>query len=163
MPASGVERIASAYEARFLDGASMVFAATDSPEVNAAVVTEARRRGVPVNRADADELAAGDFSTPAVLREGALTITVSAGGNPAIAAKVRDAVKRNLDHRWVALADAMAQLRPIILVSQLSADARRELFRDVASDEAADIAQRGGVDALRAWIECRIGTHLSAR
>jgi precorrin-2 dehydrogenase/sirohydrochlorin ferrochelatase len=148
-----VERVLSPYEPRHLEGAALIFAATDSPEVNAAVVTEARRRGILVNRADADEAGAGDFATPAVLREGAITITVSAAGNPAIAAKVRDVVKDKLDARWIALADAMVQLRPAILASGLSGDERRDLFRNLATDDAAEAAHRGGLESLRMWIE----------
>jgi len=148
-----VDCIVGAYEARHLDEATLVFAATDSPEVNAAVVSEARRRGIWVNRADADEPGASDFATPALLREGAVTITVSAAGSPAIAAKLRDSIKHTLDPRWVALADAMVHLRAAILASPLSGDERRELFRRLASDEAADAAHRGGVEALRGWIE----------
>jgi siroheme synthase-like protein len=158
---AGVERVAAAYDGRQLDGAGLVFAATDSAEVNAAVVAEARRRGVFVNRIDADEANASDFSTPAVLREGAVTITVSAAGNPAIAAKIRDAVKDKLDSRWIALANAMVQLRPAIHASRLPADSRRELFRDLASDEAADVAARGGAGQLTKWIEDRIGQKLT--
>src|SRR4051794_24057378 len=48
---SRVERVAAAYESRHLDGAALVFAATDLPEVNAAVVRDARSRGILVNRA----------------------------------------------------------------------------------------------------------------
>src|SRR5262245_42932678 len=85
MPATAqIERISERYEPRHLDGAMLVFAATDSAEVNAAVVTQARHRGILVNRADGiDE--GGNFSTPAVLRDGAVTVTVSTAGSPAIA------------------------------------------------------------------------------
>src|SRR5258706_10473453 len=77
LPAA-VERIAERYEARHLEGAGLAFAATDSGETNDAVVADARRLGILVSRADVDEGEPGDFSTPAVVRKGAITVAFSA-------------------------------------------------------------------------------------
>jgi precorrin-2 dehydrogenase / sirohydrochlorin ferrochelatase len=161
MPATAqIERITARYEPQHLDGAALAFAATDSAEVNAAVVIEARRRGILVNRADGiDE--GGDFSTPAVLREGTVTVTVSTAGSPAIAAAIRDSLRDSLDAEWVALADAMRSLRPAILASGLAPNARRELFRAMAGEDVVELVSRGGEAALRAWIEQRIGKTLA--
>ena len=161
MPASvEIERISERYEPRHLDGAALVFAATDSAEVNSAVVAAARRRGIFVDRADGiDE--GGDFSTPAVLRDGTVTVTVSTAGSPAIAAAIRDSLRDALDARWVVLANAMRSLRPAILASGLAPNARRELFRAMAGEDVVELVSRGGEAALRAWIEQRIGKTLA--
>src|SRR5258708_3822212 len=87
---AAVEKLAERFEPRHLDDAALAFAATDSPETNDQVVREARRRGVWVNRADAGDEEPGDFTTPAVLRKGPVTVTVSTAGAPALAAMVRD-------------------------------------------------------------------------
>src|SRR4051812_5301403 len=55
-----IERIAAAYDPKYLDGAELVFATTDSPEVNEQVVRDSRSRGIWVNRADEGE-PIGDF------------------------------------------------------------------------------------------------------
>src|SRR5690242_5848317 len=60
-----VERVEETYEPRHLDGAGLVFAATDLPAVNDAVVRDARARGVLATRADSDEEDPGDFTVPA--------------------------------------------------------------------------------------------------
>jgi hydroxymethylbilane synthase len=74
-----------------LDGALLVFAATDDDSVNATVVEAAHERQILVN--DASLAARGDFSTPAVHRKDSLTIAVDTGGTaPAVAALVRDQV-----------------------------------------------------------------------
>jgi precorrin-2 dehydrogenase/sirohydrochlorin ferrochelatase len=151
----GVERVTRAYEPGDLDGASLTFAATDRPDVNQAVVRDANRLGVLVNRADADEENPGDFSTPATLREGDLVLTVSAGGSPALAATVRDGIRTRLDPRWIAMAAAMRNLRPRILAGGASIDRRRAAFRDLASDEALDVLNRGGVEQLWTWLQQR--------
>src|SRR3954466_13379237 len=87
---AAVERIVGRYEARHLTGAGLVFAATDSGETNDAVVADAQRLGILVCRADGDGEEPGNFSTPAVLRKGAITLAVSAAGAPALAARIRD-------------------------------------------------------------------------
>src|SRR5688572_31143815 len=76
MPAD-VEHVTATYQAGHLDGAQLVFAATDSAAVNEQVVRDARAREIWVNRSDeGDE---GDFSNPAVARRGAVTLAVSTG------------------------------------------------------------------------------------
>ena len=69
------------YEAKYLDGATLAFAATDKADVNAQIVADAQERGVPVNSASGPD--AGDFVTPAPVRRGPLILTVSTeGGSP---------------------------------------------------------------------------------
>ena len=149
---AAVEKVAERYEQRHLEGAGLVFAATDSAEVNDAVVRDARARGVLVSRADAGEGRAGDFATPAVLRRSAVTVTVSAG-SPALAARVRDGLAARWDERWSRMAEAMQQLRPA-LIRAGAADSRRraELFRDLASEQALDVVAAGGLEELCRWL-----------
>jgi precorrin-2 dehydrogenase/sirohydrochlorin ferrochelatase len=154
----GVERVGREYQTGDLDGASLAFAATDRPEVNQAVVRDANHLGILVNRADAGDEAPGDFSTPAVLRDGELVVTVSAGGSPALAAVVRDGLRDRLEPRWVAMASAMRELRPRILDGHVKIETRRAVFRDLASNDAMAVLERGGIDELWSWLKERHGT-----
>jgi siroheme synthase-like protein len=150
------ERIASEYEPKWLDGAALVFAATDRSDVNAAVVRDAKRAGIFVNRADADSDDGGDFSTPAVARDGDLLVTVSAGGSPGLAAAVRDDLRAKLDKSWVAMAAIMRDLRPRILASPSPIEWRRNALKDLLSDEALELAGRGAdIEELWAWVRER--------
>jgi precorrin-2 dehydrogenase/sirohydrochlorin ferrochelatase len=152
---SAVERVERPYASGDLEGASLVFAATDRPDVNEAVVRDANRLGILVNRADADDDAPGDFTTPAALRDGELTVVVSAGGSPALAATVRDGIRSCLDRRWVTMANAMRDLRPRIRDGGLPIEFRRAAFRHLASDEAMDVLERDGIEGLWTWLERR--------
>jgi siroheme synthase-like protein len=147
-----VERVASRYEPRHLDGAGLVFAATDSAEVNAAVAGDARRRGVLVSRADAEEDVPGDFALPAVFRSGPVSVAVSASGSPAVAAAIRDGLRDRWDARWTALAEAAAALRPVLLQSKLDPASRRAALRDLASGDAMTVLERGSVSDLFDWL-----------
>jgi precorrin-2 dehydrogenase / sirohydrochlorin ferrochelatase len=146
----GVQRIAETYRREHLAGASLVFASTDDPAVNEQVVADARSMNLLVCRADADDANAGDFATPAMIRKDPVLITVSTGGSPALAAKMRDAIASSIDPRWIAMAGLMQTLRPRIhRIETLTPSRRREIFRYLASDEAIDTLASHGDDGLR--------------
>src|SRR5438046_2087450 len=111
MPPTNVERIAESYQPRHLDGATLAFAATDSPAVNEQVVRDAQARGILVNRADEGDVS-GDFATPAKFAAGDVTVTFSAS-SAALSAAIRDDLSRKLDPRHVSMASAMRTLRPV--------------------------------------------------
>jgi precorrin-2 dehydrogenase/sirohydrochlorin ferrochelatase len=149
-----VQRVAEAYRPEHLDGAAMVFAATDVPEVNDAVVLDGHKTGALVCRADGDDDNASDFSTPAMLRQGSLLITVSSGGSPALSAMIRDRLQQAMDPRWEKLAAAMLSLRPALRQS-LAPSRRKEAFRAMCSDEAFELVAREGTEGLFKWLKTR--------
>ena len=153
MPAQ-VERVQREYDPHAIEGATLVFAATDDAGVNDRIVRDARRLGILVNRADSDEDNPGDFTTPAVHRDGELTITVSAS-SPALSAAIRDRLAQHCDAKWAKMAAAMRELRPRIVASGAPIEYRRNAFRDLASDDAMDILDRHGLEELWAWVRER--------
>jgi uroporphyrin-III C-methyltransferase / precorrin-2 dehydrogenase / sirohydrochlorin ferrochelatase len=76
------------YQPGDLDGAWLVFACTDLPDVNAAVAADAEQQRIWCVRAD--DAAASAAWVPAVGRSGAVTVAVNAGRNPRRAAALRD-------------------------------------------------------------------------
>jgi len=149
----GIERLEATYEPAHLDGAGLVFAATDLPAVNDAVVRDARARGVLVSRADVDEETVGDFTVPAHWRSGPATVAVSAGGNPALAVTIRDALQARWDERWTRMAELMVVLRSQLRVApDLGPAMRREIFRDLAGEEALAVLARAGVEGVIDWL-----------
>jgi siroheme synthase-like protein len=155
MPES-VERLEETYEPVHLDGAGIVFAATDLPAVNDAVVRDARARGALVSRADADEELLGDFTVPAVWRNGSFTVAVSAGGNPALAAMVRDGLAQRWNALWTVLAQVGGWLRPKLRAAGVEPAVRQQVMRDLATEEAIQ-RLRGpeAVDGLMNWLSER--------
>ncbi len=154
-PASSViERVADTYRPEHLEGASLVFAATDSGDVNDAIVRDSAKIGALVCRADVDEDHAGDFATPAMIRDGALLITVSSGGSPALSALIRDRLKNAIDPRWSMMADAMQQLRPTLRKS-LAPSRRKQAFRDLCSEDAFNALSAGGIEQLLQWLRVK--------
>jgi siroheme synthase-like protein len=154
MPES-VERVSENYEARHLDGAGLVFAATDLAAVNDTVVRDARARGVLVNRADFDDHRPGDFAVPAKLRQGPVTVAVSTGGSAALAVRIRNGLLDRWDPRWSRLADMMLALRREVIEQLDQPDARRDAFRDLATDEALSVLDARGAQGVVQWLVAR--------
>ncbi len=142
-----VKRVQAEYDEKHLAGVSLVFAATNAGEVNDALVRDAGRRGILVNRVD-DSDTTGDFTTAATHRNGSITLAVGAGGNPTVAAAVRDAFAAQFDPRWTALNDAVGQLRTELKDSPN----RVSLLRKASSAEAMEVFAKSGLSGLRDWL-----------
>ncbi|MBB6729295.1 precorrin-2 dehydrogenase/sirohydrochlorin ferrochelatase family protein [Cohnella zeiphila] len=118
-----------------LDGAALVFAATDRPELNRQLAAEARSRGIPVNVADDGE--AGDFSVPAVVRRGGLVLAVgTSGAGPAMAAKLAGELERRYGEEYAELVETLGKLRGEIKRAVADPAERRSWLQAAVSDEA---------------------------
>lgn len=103
----------AAYDAQQLGNATLVFAATDDPGVNARIAEDARNAGKLVNVVDAPST--GDFVTPAVHRSGDIVISVVAGGVPKAATRIRDLIAQSIDERYGRAISALSGLRRDLL------------------------------------------------
>ncbi|WP_454192314.1 precorrin-2 dehydrogenase/sirohydrochlorin ferrochelatase family protein [Paenibacillus sp. Marseille-Q7038] len=105
-----------------LEGAFLVYAATDSPEVNEQVIAEAQQRNILVNRADAPST--GDFITPSSVRRGKLTIAVSASGaSPGLSKRIMEQMRADYGEEYEIYLDFLQQFREVI---QLEVEDRRD-------------------------------------
>jgi precorrin-2 dehydrogenase/sirohydrochlorin ferrochelatase len=136
------------FESGDLDGAFLAFAATDRPDVNRAVAASAGERGIMVNVAD--DPAACDFTVPAMVRRGDVTLAISTGGkSPAFARHLREALERWLSPERCALLDLAAELRQELRADGVlpHADAWQRALDDATVRDALAAGDR---DAARA-------------
>lgn len=83
-----VEVIERGYDRRYLTGALLAIAATDVPETNAQIASDARTLGIWVLRVDSPS--DSDFILPATLRRVPLTVAFGTDGqSPALASRLR--------------------------------------------------------------------------
>lgn len=94
----------------------IVFAATDSPDVNAAVAADAHALFRLVSVADSPT--GGSFISMAVHRAGSVAIGVSAGNVPSAAGRIRDAIAARFDERYGDAVAGCAELRSKVLEEQ---------------------------------------------
>jgi len=90
----GVTVVAREFRAADLDGAWLVLACTDDPEINVAVAAAADERGVWCARAD--DAAASPAWVPAAAAVDGVQVAVTAGGDPGRARALRDDAARAL-------------------------------------------------------------------
>ena len=133
------------YRAEHIAGQSIVFAAA-TPAVNEQVVLDAIRNGIWVN--SASDPTAGDFTLPAIVRRGELTLAVHTGGGaPALARRIRERLEAEFDAvygTWIAL---LERLRPIIRERIADPHRRRYLLDDFADWRWLEHVRRVGPES----------------
>ena len=133
----GLAHVARAYAPGDLDGAWIVIAATDDPDVNHVVHAEAESRGILVNVVD-DPPYCG-FILPSILRRGELVVAVSTSGNaPALAVRIRERIERELGDEYARFLTLAGALRKPLAEKYPDFQVRRRLwYRLVDSDVLA--------------------------
>lgn len=108
------------YSPSDLAGHAIVFACTGSREVNEAVGEGARAAGLPV--VVADRQGESTFFSPALLREGDLTVAVSTGGAaPELARQIRERIAAALGPDWAGIVRAARLARETRLAAERNA------------------------------------------
>ncbi len=133
-----------------LDGAFVAIAATDDPDVNAAVHEEGTAARVLVN--SVDDIAHCHFSVPSTVRRGELTVAVSTGGKaPALSKKLRKTLSARLGPEYADLVEVVGEVRTTARPERARVDfetwaARWELGLD---DDVMALVVDGRLDEAR--------------
>ncbi|MFM8972112.1 MAG: bifunctional precorrin-2 dehydrogenase/sirohydrochlorin ferrochelatase [Actinomycetota bacterium] len=134
------------------DGARLVFAATDDPDVNAEVRVRARAAGAWANRADDPDDC--DFTVLPAVRRGDLVVAVGTGGrSPALAAYLRRRFAEELEG-FEAVLELLAEARVETRAEGGSSD---DIDWRRAFDEGiVDLVRSGRIDRARELLSrCR--------
>ncbi len=131
-----IEWIQRPFRPSDLDGFALVIAATDVPEVNAAVYREAGLRGVLCN--SVDDIPNCDFFFGSVVRRGDLQIAIStAGESPAYAQRLRKEIDARLATDAGEWLSGIGNLRRQILATLPAGEDRKTLLHRLAQDGPA--------------------------
>ena len=148
----GIELRSGPYDPAILDGALVAIVGTGDRELDHRIATDARDRRVLVNTVD--DIPYCDWSAPALLRRGDLTISVaSAGIAPALAVRVRDAIGELIGPEYGDLLAILATLRPRIMATGQPFTSRRRLWYELVDGPALNLIRDGDVDVAQARLE----------
>lgn len=153
--------LAEAYQPSHLDGARLVFAATDDPELNQRVAADARARGALVNVAEPPE--AGDFAVPATVRRGEICIAVSTGGaSPSLAKKLREQIETVVGEEYATLVELLGELRMTLEQRVKAQNKRQQVYEAILASDALALLRDDKEDEARQRCE-EIVKEISAR
>lgn len=137
------------YESADIGDAQLIIAATDDRTVNADVARDADAGSRLLNAADHSD--DGNFAMMATHRRGPLTIGVSAGGVPAAAVRIRDALAERFDARYGDAVSDLSALRKRMIASG-EAHRWREKSPELIDAEFCDAVERGQLsERLAEW------------
>jgi len=137
------------YESADIGDAQLIVAATDDRTVNADVARDADAGSRLLNAADHSD--DGNFAMMATHRRGPLTIGVSAGGVPAAAVRIRDALAERFDARYGDALSDLSALRKRMIASG-EAHRWREKSPELIDAEFCDAVERGQLsERLAEW------------
>jgi uroporphyrin-III C-methyltransferase/precorrin-2 dehydrogenase/sirohydrochlorin ferrochelatase len=126
-----IQHLPARFTDAHLEGATLVVAATNDAEANAAVSAAARASRIPVNVVDAPALST--FIFPAIVDRSPIVVAVGSGGDsPVLARRVREQIESLLPERLGALARFMGERRKAVQHA-LGVLARRPFWERIVS------------------------------
>jgi uroporphyrin-III C-methyltransferase/precorrin-2 dehydrogenase/sirohydrochlorin ferrochelatase len=143
MHAAGeVEHEQGRFRAEHLEGAMLVIAATDDPDVNAAVHAAALGRGIPVNVVDQPRLCT--FAMPAIIDRSPILIAISSGGvAPVLARLLRARLESMVPATFGRLAALGERFRGAVKRQIVHPESRRMFWEQVFQGPIAELALAG--------------------
>ena len=142
-----IEYAGREYQARFMDGAALVFVATNDSGLNEQVSRDARERGLWVNVADRPGFCS--FILPATLARGDLAISVSTGGkSPALAARIRRELEDRFGDEYAIFLTWMGRIREKVLQSGRSNEENRRIFKRLVESDLIEVVASGDTERL---------------
>lgn len=131
-----------------VDGAYLVFGATNDAAVNRDVAEAAEKNGILFNNAMGPD--GSDFHVPSTVRRGGLTLTVSTGGgSPAYARLVRERLEDTFGPEHAEVVALFEDLRARVMERFPDNAARRRAFwKELVSWEMVDWVRDGNEKAI---------------
>ena len=147
-----LELVRENFKPAHLAGAFMVFACTDSHDVNGAVTQAAAAAGALVNRVDAPTEC--DFFVPAVSAHGPVKLAISTGGaSPALSRFIRKQLDENLPAHLGDLADELADARAAVRQKITRPEDQAAAWETLCGEESIRRLTDEGAAAWRTWLE----------
>ena len=145
------------YSANDLKGAFLVFAATNMPDVQNAILRDAHAARMLVNIAD--NPSACDFQVPASIRRGDLTLSVATKGkSPAVAAMVKRRLEAHFGQEYAELTLLIAMLRDRILTeNELDHEEKKIFFQKILHENIVDWIRDRRWDRIQTHLESVLG------
>jgi precorrin-2 dehydrogenase/sirohydrochlorin ferrochelatase len=143
-----------------VEGMALVMAATDDPEVNAAVSAAAQARAIWVNVADEPQHCT--FIVPAQVRRGDLTLAISTGGaSPALASQLRQELQQHFGPEYGPYLDLLQRVRTRLLTERRAHPDNGPLFHRLVRSPLKEAVAQGDRARVLKLLHEVLGSFLS--
>lgn len=137
-----IEWLPRRYQHGDLAGATLVYAATNDPQVHAAVWAEGTANGQLVNVVDVKHYC--NFHSASFMRRGLLTIAIGTGGAaPALAVNIRQRFEQEFGPEYAVFLDYAQSLRPLLAQRVPSFRRRQRFWHSLVNSEAISLLAAG--------------------
>jgi len=145
---NGAELLEAPYAAHLIEGAAMVFAATDDETTDCRIIADSRTLKIPSNAVDRPEIC--DFYTPALVNRAPVAIAIGTeGAGPVLAQMIRARIDRMLSPSLGALASLAASYRIAAEKLLPRGSARRRFWREFFAGSPARAMEVGHISEAR--------------
>lgn len=144
-----------------MDDAFMVIAATDDPNVNSRVASQAKERGLLVNVVDQPRDC--NFIVPSVVRRGDFQIAIStAGKSPALARKIREKMETMFGPEYGSLTALLGLVRTALLSQGRSPSENKVIFQELVNSDLLELVKRGDGNGVITTLKSILGEDFPA-
>jgi len=126
----------------------LVFAATESEQINRQIAADSRRIGAWVNVLS--ESGESDFHNVAVIEHPPLTIGISTNGtSPALLKMIKARIEQAIGEHFNLLSEWLGEIRPNIKENVDEQTHRQQLYEHIVQSDVLDLLQTGEIEAAR--------------
>lgn len=144
--------IARSFQPADIQGAFLVFAATDDQKVNREVAGLCQEKGILVNAVDDPDFC--DFYIPSTVRRNSLVLAISTEGkSPAYAKRLRQQLEENITDAHGKFVDLLGEQRELVKQRVPDIKTRQAIFESLANLDILDLIARGEEEQIRERIE----------
>lgn len=131
-----------------LDGAWLVYAATDDTKINQAVYSEATQKRIFANVVDQKPLCS--FIVPAIAKRQPITVAISTGGiSPSLAKLLKEEIEALIGPAYAKMANLLRSLRGIAKQRLPRYNDRKRFFGELTQGEVFRLVRKGQVSQAR--------------
>ena len=154
-----ITHLARRYQPGDLANAFLVYAATDNREVNRQVAVEARERNILAEITD--KPGEGKLISPAVIRQGDLTVAISTNGKaPALAAIIKRELQPLIGQEYAQATQLLGTIREKLLTDRTGSTYNKQVLRDLAGKLPALFASNA-FDEIDRLLETSLGAGIT--
>ncbi|TET94463.1 MAG: bifunctional precorrin-2 dehydrogenase/sirohydrochlorin ferrochelatase [Desulfobacteraceae bacterium] len=140
----------------YLDDTFMVIAATDDPEVNSQIASQAKKHGLLVNTVDQPKDC--NFIMPSIVKRGDLQIAISTSGkSPALAKKIRKEMDSTFGPEYDSFIELLGLLRIKLLSHGQPSSKNKIIFQKLVDSNLLELIKNENLDGVRIALKSILG------